>query len=246
MEIFDFFNISERHIELINPFSPEKILTVGKILGLKKGAKVIEFGCGYGEVLALWARQYNISGKGIDIREHVCRKAKRKMTELGFNDRIEIVCMDAAKYEFEKGAYDVAACIGASFIWEGYEKTVQTMKTAIQPKGKLAIGEPYWQKEPVPSKYMKLEPSILTEYELLKIARKEGFDFEYIVRANRDDWDRYETCNWYGLVRWLEENPEHPERQEVIDHLHKVQDEYIKFGREYIGWGVYVLNKVKY
>lgn len=54
---------------------------------------------------------------------------------------------------------------------------------------------------------------------------------------------RYEADNWYGLIRWLEENPEH---QEVIDHLHKTQDEYLRYIREYMGWAIYVLNPAQY
>ena len=85
-----------------------------------------------------------------------------------------------------------------------------------------------------------------TEYELLQITREEGFDLEYVVRASHDDWDRYETGNWYGLIRWIEENPDHPERQDVIDHLHKAQDEYLRYGREYLGWAMYILNPIGY
>ena len=59
--------------------------------------------------------------------------------------------------------------------------------------------------------------------------------------SRRDDWDRYEAGNWHGLVRWLEENPAHPERGTVIEHLHRVQDEYLAYGREYMGWAMYVL-----
>lgn len=86
------------------------------------------------------------------------------------------------------------------------------------------------------------EPQILTEKELFDFSREEGFEIEYVLRSSTDDWDRYEADNWYGLVRWIEENPDHPELQEVIDHLHKVQDEYATFGREYFGWALYILN----
>jgi hypothetical protein len=119
------------------------------------------------------------------------------------------------------------------------------MKPAIKPAGKLIIGEPYLLKEPVPKLYEEAK-GVFTEYELLKIAREEGFDFEYMVRANSDDWDRYETTNWRGLVKWLEDNPDHPDKKEVMDWFHMLQDDYLKYGREYLGWAVYVLNPIKY
>ena len=44
-----------------------------------------------------------------------------------------------------------------------------------------------------------------------------------------------------GLIRWLEANPNHAEREDVVRHLHKIQEEYLSFGREYMGWAMYVL-----
>ena len=64
------------------------------------------------------------------------------------------------------------------------------------------------------------------------------------MRASHDDWDHYEAENWRGLLRWIDENPNHPERQQVIEHLHQSQDEYTRYAREYFGWAIYVLNPV--
>jgi len=246
MKLLELKNISERNMELINPTSPEKVLAIGKVLGLKEGSLVIDFGCGFGEPLALWAERFGISGIGVDVREHACDRAKRKMSERGVADRIKIVCAKGAEYQFEKQSFDVAVCMGASFIWGGYRPTIRGMKEAIHSRGKLVIGEPYWLKEPVPPEYARTEQAVHTEYELLQITREEGFDVEYVVRASHDDWDRYEADNWYGLIRWIEENPNHPERQEVIENLHKSQDEYIRYAREYFGWAMHVLNPISY
>jgi len=245
MKFLELKDISERYLELVNPTSPEKILTVGRVLGLKEDDRVIDFGSGYGEVLALWAQHFGITGIGIDLREKACKRARAKMAEGGLADRIEIVCGNAAGYAFEPYAFDVAACIGASFIWNGYRPALGKLKEAIKPNGKVAIGEPSWRTTAVPPEYSRNE-TVHTEYELLRIAREEGFDFEYVVRAGHDDWDHYEAGNWRGLVCWIDENPDHPERQQVIEHLHQSQDEYTRYAREYFGWAIYVLNPVHY
>ena len=244
MNFFDLVNISEKYMELVNPMTPEKILKIGRYLDLKEGSRIIEFGCGYGEILLLWSQICKISAIGIDIREAVCERAKKKILKKGLSDNIEIVCTSGSEYEFEKGTFDVAANIGATFIWGGFRNTVKAMKEAIHEKGKLIIGEPYWITEKVPAEYKNKYNDFHTEYELLKIAREEGFDFQYMVRSSHDDWDTYEASNWYGLTRWLDENPDHPERQDVIDRLHKIQDEYFKYGREYLGWAIYILKPV--
>jgi SAM-dependent methyltransferase len=246
MDFFDLVNISERYLELINPSSPEKVIKLGKFLRLRQGSRVVDFGCGYAEPLILWAEQFGIEGIGIDVREQACERARKKVSERGLTGRIEIVCGKGADYAFEPGAFDAATCVGASFVWGGYKPTIQAMKRAIRPEGRLGIGEPYWLRDKVPEEYAAQISPVHTEFELMQIAREEGFDFEYVVRASHDDWDRYEADNWHGLIRWIEENPDHPELEDVIKHLHKDQDEYLKFGREYLGWAMYVLAPRRY
>ncbi|MFC2038346.1 SAM-dependent methyltransferase [Chloroflexota bacterium] len=246
MDFLELFDISERYMEIINPSTLEKLMKIGDMLDLDEKSRIIDFGCGYGEQLALWAEKYGISGTGIDIRQPACDRARKKMHDRGLDGRIEIACSAGAEYPFEKHSFDVALCVGATFIWDGYKAAIPAMKEAVRAGGRLVIGEPYWLKGDIPPEYSIDSHTIYTEYELLQIAREAGYDFEYVVRSSQDDWDRYESGNWHGLIRWLEENPDHPERQDVIDRLHQSQDEYLKFGREYLGWAIYILNPVKY
>jgi len=241
LTFFDLKDISERDMEIINPSSAEKMLAVGKSMRLQPGSRVIDFGCGFGEELALWGEQYGIGGVGIDIRPFACGRATRKMAERGLVDRIQIVCGSGADYAYPAHSFDAAVCLGASFIWQGFGNALSALQNAIRPGGRVAIGEPYWLSDNVPFSYQESEPGIRAENELLQMIRQVGFDLENIVRSSHDDWDRYECGNWAGLIRWLDENLAHPDRQQVIDDLRRSQDEYLQFGRQYLGWAVYVL-----
>ncbi len=65
------------------------------------------------------------------------------------------------------------------------------------------------------------------------------------MRASHDDWDAYEAGNWHGLIRWLEENPDHSDRADVLGRLRDSQDEYLSFGRYHFGWAVYIITRLK-
>ena len=244
MEFFDLKNISERFMEIVNPTSEEKILKIGAVLGLNENSRIIDFGCGYGETLALWAEHFDISGIGIDIREHACRRAKKKIADRGFDRRIKIVCGSADEYAFDPGIFDVAACMGASFIWDGYRSAIQNMKKAVSDGGKLVIGETYRKVKAFPPEFSEEEKKFPLEHEIVHAARREGLDLEYMVRSSRDDWDRYEAENWYGFFRWLAENPDHPDRLQVIDTLRKYQDDYFRFGGKFLGWAMFILTAI--
>ncbi len=242
MKFLDLKDIAEQFMEIANPTSAEKIIRAGEITGLKHGHRVIDFGCGYGTTLMLWAERFRILGVGVDIRPKACERAVKKIGERGLASRLEIACGDASKFTYPPESFDVAACIGATFIWGKFGEAVHAMKRAIRPGGKLVVGEAYWQVDDVPEEFRKSQPEITSEQELLQAARSEGFEFEYVLHSSLDEWDRYEAGNWHGLLRWIEEHPGHPERQQVIDHLHESQDEYVQYGRLYFGWAIYVLN----
>ena len=245
MRFLDLKDISERDMELVNPTSPEKVVAVGRATGLKPGSRVVEYGCGYGEVLALWAMHFGVSGLGLELRPKACERARQKMAARALSDRIEIVCGDAAAHPVEAGAYHVAACVGASFIWSGFQAALHAMRPALRPDGRIVIGEPYWLAATVPPEYARREAAVYSEPELLEIIRAEGFELEYVSHASRDEWDRYAAGDWQGLVRWLEENPDHPDRAEVLAHLRESQDEYVRYIRECLGWALYVLGNRK-
>jgi ubiquinone/menaquinone biosynthesis C-methylase UbiE len=241
MEFFDLMSISHRDMEIFNPSTAEKIITLGQLLGLKQGSRVIDFGCGCAEPLALWAERFGITAIGIDICRDFCDRARKKLAMKGMSGRIEIVCAPGADYLFEEGAFDAATCIGATFVFGGYRQTIQALQRAIKKTGRLGIGETHWLGEQVHPEYAQKQTSTLTERELLQITRDEGFELEYLIRASRDDWARYSSDNWHGLIRWLEENPSHPDREQVFKHFRTSQDDEVLFQHRYMGWAMYCL-----
>ncbi|MEW5986967.1 MAG: class I SAM-dependent methyltransferase [Chloroflexota bacterium] len=244
MDFLALKDIAERYMEVVNPTSPEKLLAAGQAAGLRPGQQVVDYGCGYGEMLALWAEHFGIGGLGLDLRPNACQRARQKMSERGLAGRIEIVCANGRDYPVRLGHYDVATCIGATFIWPDLPAALRALKEKIKPTGRLVIGEAYWRRSQAPPEYVRGESTILTEYEVLQTIRQGGFELNWVRHAGREEWDRYESGNWEGLLGWLAENPDHPERQDVLTHLRETQDEYTRYGREYFGWALYVLRPI--
>jgi SAM-dependent methyltransferase len=243
MDFLELKDISERYLELVNPTTPQKVLLAGRVAGMTERARVVDFGSGYAEALLLWAREYGISGLGIDIRPAACQRARQKVAAQGLTDQIEIACADAAEYPIEPRSCDVASCIGATFVWRGgFAEALRAMRRAVVSGGRLIVGEAHWLCSAVPPEHAQREPGIRTEHELLQVARDQGLELIYVLHSSHDDWDHYESENWRGLSDWLEENPVHPEREDVIRHLHQSQEEYLRYGREHFGWALYVFK----
>src|SRR5512139_1708626 len=163
-------SISHRYMEILNPSTPEKIIQLGKMLKLKKGSRVIDFGCGCAEHLTLWAEEFGITGIGIDISRDFCDRAKDKLVKRGLADQIEIVCAPGANYVFEVEAFDAATCIGSTFAFGGFQQTIQAMKRAVHQHGRLGIGETHWLSNQIHPQYAQKQTTTYTEPELAQFA----------------------------------------------------------------------------
>jgi SAM-dependent methyltransferase len=241
MEFIEIVTISQGSLAIMNPTTPEKIRRIGSAAALDPDSRVIEFGCGNGTILALWAEEFGISGTGIEIREAACRQAEAMLMERKLEESIRILCTDATAFRHEGRSCDLAVCFGASFIWGGIGPALDVLDEVVHETGKILIADRYWKSERIPPEFAREWPEVPTEFELLGLFRERGYDLACVIRADDDDWDRYESGIWQSCLTWLSENPGHPDAGEIEEYLRNIQDEYIAFGREYMGWGMYLL-----
>ena len=101
LDIPRIFNITERAHRIHNPFTSEKLTTLGAALRLEPGTRVLDLGSGSGEMLCTWARDYGITGVGIDMSQLFSEQAKLRAVELKVSDRVKFIHGDAAGYVAE-------------------------------------------------------------------------------------------------------------------------------------------------
>ncbi|VEA64275.1 SAM-dependent methyltransferase [Salmonella enterica subsp. salamae] len=118
MDIPRIFTISESEHRIHNPFTAEKYATLGHALRMKPGTRILDLGSGSGEMLCTWARDYGVTGTGVDISPLFTTQAKQRAEELGVSEYVHFIHNDAAGYIGEE-KYDVAACVGATWIAGG-------------------------------------------------------------------------------------------------------------------------------
>ncbi|MCK4270269.1 MAG: methyltransferase domain-containing protein, partial [Methanogenium sp.] len=226
MDFINIVDISQGSLDIMNPTTPDKVISAGRKAGMKAGDRVVEFGCGNGTILTLWADEFGVFGTGIDIRGSACRSAENAAKKSGSDKKITIINADASTFTPGDTPYDFAACIGSSQIWGGFKEAIDAMSAFLTDEGGIIIGERYWKTDRVSPEFAREWPEILTEYEILGIIRDAGFELGSVIRADADDWDRYESAIWKACSGWLRDNADHPEADEIRDYLHTIQDEY--------------------
>ncbi len=245
MDIPRIFNITESAHRIHNPFTPEKLATLGAALRLESGTRVLDLGSGSGEMLCTWARDYGIAGTGIDMSQLFSEQAKLRAEELGVAGRVEFIHGDAAGYVAGEKV-DLAACVGATWIGGGVAGTVALLAKSLRANGIILIGEPYWLRLPPTEDVAKgcLAGSIsdfLLLPELLASFGDLGYDVVEMVLADQEGWDRYEAAKWLTMRRWLEANPGDDLAKEVRAKLNSEPKRHAAYTREYLGWGVFAL-----
>lgn len=245
MDIPRIFTISESEHRIHNPFTPAKYATLGHVLRMKPGTRILDLGSGSGEMLCTWARDHGITGTGIDMSPLFTSQAKHRGEELGVSDRVHFIHNDAAGYVADE-KYDVAACIGATWIAGDFAGTIALLAKSLKPGGIILIGEPYWRQVPASEEIAQAcgvssVADFLTLPALVDAFGEQGYDVVEMVLADQEGWDRYEAAKWMTMRRWLEENPDDDFASEVRKELTIAPKRHVTFTREYFGWGVFAL-----
>lgn len=63
-----------------------------------------------------------------------------------------------------------------------------------------------------------------------------------MVLADADSWDRYVAAQWWTIDRWISAHPDDPRAGEMHEVLVAWRRSYLRYGRRYLGWGVFVLR----
>jgi SAM-dependent methyltransferase len=247
MEIWKFFDITHREHVFCNPMSIEKFEELIALLRLEPKDRVLEIATGKGEFIIRLAERYGIEGIGIDLSPYRIIEAKKKHQERIPNAQLNFVEMDGADYEPKaRGDFNLVACIGASWIFDGHKDTLIALSEMAAPDSWVIVGEPYWQREPT-AEYLEAigekRGTYGTHYENMKVGQELGLKLFYTIVSNQDDWDKYEGLQWYAANEWASKNPDDADVEEVLKRVHENRENYLRWGRETFGWAVYMFKK---
>jgi ubiquinone/menaquinone biosynthesis C-methylase UbiE len=247
MDRWKYFDITHRFHVVCNPTSLAKIEELIGLFRLKPGSSVLDIACGKAEMLVRLAEAYDIRGVGVDLSPYAVRDAEELKRRRVPDSDLEFVTANGADFHAENtNNFDLAMCIGASWIWDGHRGTLKAMMDMTKPGGIVAVGEPFFTQEPS-EEYLVAEDfsrdDFSTHYGNIQIAEEEGFAPLYTMVSNQDDWDRYETLQWMAVDEFAQNNPDDPDLTEIKTRNAESREIYLKWGRDGFNWAIYLFRK---
>lgn len=230
-----FYAIAERDHDIQNPTSPEKIRLLGEWLQLGPESRVLDIACGKCGPAVVLASAFGCRITGVEQYSGFVEAARDRIAAAGLAELIEVVESDGREFPLEPESWDVALCLGATFVWDDLDGTLSALVPAVRPGGHVAVGEPYWRRSPPVGTDIGGYVSLAETGARIE---RHGVSLTGLISSSTDDWDRYESLHWRALEDWLSENDDDEIRSAYEEH----KRQYLA-RRDALGWTIFVARK---
>ncbi len=243
MDIWKYYHITHSQHLVCNPLLPEKFERICHLLA--PGGRVLDMACGKGELLIRLAELYQISGVGVDISPFSIDECLEKQRRRAPTADLRFLLMDGATYRPD-APFDIALCLGASFVYGGYARTLDALKGMVVPGGLLVTGEPFWIREPE-QEYLQARPINREDYASgfggnITIGEGKGLHCIYALESSNDDWDHYIALQWKAVQDYAKAQPGDQDLAELLERNGREKKYYLHWERSVLGWGVYIFR----
>jgi SAM-dependent methyltransferase len=243
------------NLDFANPISPKTIDQALSLLSLPTPARVIDIGCGKGELSVRIARRWGIGAAercvdAVDSSALMIDELRRRAAASGAEvaARINAVRADAGAFTTaaSAGSYDGAVCFGSSHALGGAIPALAAVARLLKPGGEALIGEGVWEREPSPD-YLRASGMAREEMPTLSewtaAAASAGLFARWIVTASSREWDEYEWAHARGIDGFADANPGRPEAAAMLTRSRAWRQTYLAWGRGTLGFALGVLKR---
>jgi cyclopropane fatty-acyl-phospholipid synthase-like methyltransferase len=187
---------------------------------LSKDDRVLDIGCGRGELLLRAVEHTGCAAVGIDQSAQQIAIARAEAARRVPGADITFHEADAGAMRLDGRSFRLVACVGSTHAYGGLSPALAQLTAFLEPNGRLLVGDGYWTEAPTPA---YLAGWGATADELPDLAAfHAGFERnrlsisdEYLVTVA--DWDAYEEPWLANLEGHAQANPDDPDSAGMLE-----------------------------
>jgi len=239
MDPFRFTTLAHASHDFCNPISAATLDRFVESLALAPGPRVLDVGCGKGELLIRVASRWKAQALGLDINPAFLADARRRASGRAGVEFREAPVGDAA---LEPESFDLTICVGSTHAIGTLPEALAALRGWTRPGGQLLLGHGYWQREPDPdylAGFGGTRDELGTERELRETLIGAGYEpLESAISAG-DEWDAYEGAYSANIERFFTEHPDDPDREAFLERSRNWYALYRRWGRDTMGFAIH-------
>jgi SAM-dependent methyltransferase len=230
MERSDFSRIAHTGMAIMNPIPAAKLDEVLALLDLPARGRVVDLGCGKGDLLARIAARYEVDAVGIDRDAKLLAEAP---------PGINVIVADIETWNRGRSAFDLVCSVGSP-------AQLSSLAGLVRPGGLVLYGDGYWRREPS-SAYLEALGATRDELDdyagTIRRGEELGLTPLSAVTASVDDFDHYEWSWALNGERYAAAHPDEPGVDELLAWIHNGRRRYTELGgRDTLGFGLFLFR----
>jgi SAM-dependent methyltransferase len=232
---FEVFEALHHGLTIASPMSSDDVDAVADLLGPKVGDRVLDLGCGTGELLMRMAALAEVSGLGVDLSPWMIAAAHRRAAD---RELAKLEWLVGEARNVPKDSHDIVACLGASWIWHGLPGTIREVAARTRAGGRIAIGDMHRRDDVTAADLAGAHGPVPGSAEIESMLDAHNIDLIGRVATSERSWDRYMEETSTAVHAWAAGHPG-PKAEEFLA-VHGDWSEDQMRDRSILSWSVWV------
>ncbi len=203
---FRVFEALHHGMAICNPMSSDDLDRLVDALDPIDRERALDLACGHGELLLRMAERAAIDGVGVDLSPWVIVRAATKAAQRSLVGAVTWWVGEARGAATEP-QWDIVTCLGASWIWHGFDGTARALLARGRSGARIAVGDLRLRKAVDAASVAETYGRVLTVGEQADALASLGLLDIAELPIEESGWDDYQERIEASAVAWCKLHP---------------------------------------